>query len=112
MAKLGCCEGSGSVNDAVCSSISIVSEEDPISIWTNETSFMINGTILVENKGLTGAPTAELLINGSTTSSLDVEPGESKAITLDNLMSIGVQGSTGGTGTSPVKVSYSLNYTF
>ena len=112
MAKLGCCSNSGSVNDAVCTTVAIVDDTALISIWENTTNFMINGTILVENMGLTNAWDAALLINGVVTPVLTVPPGESNSITVNNLTSIDIQGSGTGTVSTGVKVSFSLNYNF
>ena len=115
MAQLGCCSSSGSANDAVCTTVSVVDDETPISIWTNTTNFIMNGTVLVENQGVIDAWTVDIFINGSATPAtpaLTILPGESKSISVNNLMSIEVQGETGGTTATPVKVSFSLNYSF
>ena len=112
LAKLGCCSNSGSVNDAVCTTVAITDATTAIPIWENTTNFMINGTILVENLGLTNAWDAGLLINGVATPILTVPPGESASITVNNLTSIEIQGSGTGTVSTAVKVSFSLNYNF
>lgn len=75
----------------------------------------MNGTVLIENLGLTDAWTVELFVNESTppaTPVLTILPGESRSISVNNLMSIEVQGATGGTAATPVKVSFSINYNF
>lgn len=55
MAQLGGCKGQVAVNDAVCVTISLdAADTGAIDIWTNETSYRINGTILVENNGAEG----------------------------------------------------------
>ena len=73
---------------------------------------MINGTILVENNGLTNAWDAGIIINGVVAPVITAAPGESHSITVNNLTSIEVQGSGTGTVNTPVKVSFSLNYNF
>lgn len=112
MAQLGSCSGSGSVNDAVCTNLTVVDDATAIPVWDNTTNFMVNGTILLENNGLTDSWDAELIVNGDTTPVLTVLAGESSSITVNNLMSIDVLGAGTGTVDTPVKVSFSLNYTF
>lgn len=115
MAKLGCCSSTGSANDAVCTTVTVLDDTTPISIWTNTTNFIMNGTVLIENQGLTDAWTVDLFINGSTdpaTPALTILPGESQSISVNNLLSIEVQGVAGGTTATPVKVSFSINYNF
>lgn len=112
MANLGCCSSSGSVNDAVCTTVAVADDTTLITVWENTTNYMINGTILVENNGITNAWDAGLVINGVTPAALTVAPGESSSITVNNLTSIEVQGSGTGTASTPVKVSFSLNYNF
>lgn len=115
MAQLGCCSSSGSANDSVCTTVSIGDDTTPIPVWQNTTNFIINGTVLVENMGLTDAWEVDLFINGAATPAtpvLTVLPGESKSISVNNLKSIDVQGAGAGTAATPVKVSFSLNYSF
>lgn len=114
MAQLGsCCSDQlGVVNDAVC--INIVLDDTggtPLPIWDDATSFIINGTIMVENNGIIGAsPTAALTVNGTAVGGFVIGPGEARSITMNDLNSIGIVGA--GTGTARVKVSFSLNYKF
>lgn len=116
LAQLGsCCDDSTvSVNDAVCMFIDLedTSGGDPITIWENDVDgFVINGTIMVENKGLVAtAPVASLLVNGVAVTGFDVAPGEARAITMEDIDSISINGA--GVGTSKVKVSFSINYTY
>jgi len=112
LAKLGCCSSSGSVNDAVCTTVAVVNDTTLISIWENNTNFMINGTILIENNGPANAWAAGLIINGDPVPVIIAGPGESHSITVNNLISIEVQGSGPGSVFTPVKVSFSLNYNF
>lgn len=113
MAQLGCCSSSGSVNDAVCATVAVADATTLIPIWENTTNFMINGTVLVENNGVTNAWDAGIIINGVVaTPAITAAPGESHSITVNNLTSIEVQGSGTGTANTPVKVSFSLNYNF
>lgn len=84
LAKLGCCSNSSSVNDAVCTTVAVTDATTPILIWENTTNFMINGTILIENLGITNAWDAGLLINGVVTPVLTVPPGESHSITVNH----------------------------
>jgi hypothetical protein len=112
LAKLGCCSSSGSVNDAVCTTVGVEDATTLIPVWENTTNFMINGTILVENNGLTNAWDAGIIINGAVAPAITAAPGESHSITVNNLTSIEVQGSGTGSVFTPVKVSFSLNYNF
>lgn len=114
MAQLGsCCSDQlGVVNDAVC--FNIVLDDtggDPVPIWDDATTFIINGTIMVENNGIIGAsPTAALTVNGVAVAGFVVAPGEARSITMSDINSIGIVGA--GIGTARVKVSFSLNYKF
>ena len=114
MAQLGsCCSDQlGAVNDAVC--VNIVLEDtggEALSIWDDATTFVINGTIMVENDGIIGAsPTAALSVNGVPVGGFVVGPGEARSITINGINSIGIVGA--GIGTARVKVSFSLNYKF
>ncbi|ELK48221.1 DUF3992 domain-containing protein [Halobacillus sp. ACCC02827] len=115
MALLGGCSDMSvsSVNDAVCFTITLedTTAGTPVEVWEDSTGFAINGTIMIENNGITEtSPTASLLVNDTEVTGFTVAPGESRAITLDNLNSIGISGA--GTGSSAVKVSFSLNYKF
>lgn len=115
MAQLGQCSNDQlvGVNDAVCFTIDLgdtAGVAEPI--WDDATDFVINGTIMVENNGIVGiAPTAALDINGTPVGGFVVAPGEARAITQDNIGSIGLIGA-GGTGTASVKVSFSINYKY
>lgn len=114
MAQLGSCSSDqlGAVNDAVC--FNLVLEDtggDPLTIWDDATSFIINGTIMLENNGIIGAsPTAALTVNGAPVGGFVIGPGEARSITMNDIGSIGIIGA--GTGTARVKVSFSLNYKF
>ena len=114
MAQLGsCCSDQlGVVNDAVCFTI-LLDDTGGVAlpIWDDATSFIINGTIMVENDGIIGAsPTASLVVNGVAVGGFVVGPGEARSITMNDINSIGIIGA--GTGTARVKVSFSLNYKF
>lgn len=115
MAQLGKCKtGNGvltqncCVNDGVCCTV-IVQQGDTREIWINTTNFTINGTVLVENKGLEGAPPVNVQVNGTDPG--QILPGECLAVTYEDMDSIilitGV-----GTGTAEIVVSWSLNYCF
>ena len=114
MAQLGSCcsDDLGVVNDSVCFNIALVDTDgDPLAIWNDATSYIINGTIMVENNGIIGAsPTAELTVNGAPVGGFVIGPGEARSITMDNINSIGIVGA--GIRNSKVKVSFSLNYKF
>lgn len=113
MAQLGNCGGNSlvAVNDAVCVTVQL-SDGDTLTIWDDATSYVINGTIMVENNGIPSvAPTASLSVNGTAVGGFTVAPGEARAITMDDINSIEVEG-TGDTGPANVKVSFSLNYKF
>lgn len=112
MAKLGSCGCSPivGVNDAVCVTVDLADTDD-IEIWTDDTSYIINGTILVENNAVAAGPTAGLTINGTPVATFTVAPGEARAITMNNLNSINLTGA-GGTESGSVKVSFTLNYKF
>ncbi len=113
MANLGCSGGSSSVNDAVCTTITVTDATTAIPIWENTTNFLINGTILVENNGVLNAWDAALVINGADVAdAIVVAPGESNSITMNNLTSIEVVGAGTGTAATPIKISFSLNYNF
>lgn len=110
MAQLGKCN-SGQlccVNDAVCCTFDVV-EGNAQLIWQDTTSFVINGTILLENIGAPGTATVTVIVDGLTV--LTVAPGECKSVTVQDMNTISVAAS-GGTGTASVKVSFSLNYKF
>lgn len=112
LAQLGRCEAQVAVNDAVCITVPLDAEDTAaIVLWTNETNYRINGTILVENNGAEGGPVAALTITGGTTPALTVEPGTSETITVDDITGLSLA-ATGGTGTANVKVSFSLNYKY
>lgn len=86
MAQLGTCEGQVAVNDAVCVTVSLdAADTGPIDLWTNETSYRINGTILVENNGAEGGPTATITVAGGTDPLLTVETGTAEMATVDIL---------------------------
>lgn len=114
MAQLGLCNNDSlcCINDAVCCTVSLEdTATTPISVWENASTFIINGTIVIENNGLVvGSPTAELYVNGAAVSGFVVDPGECRSITLEGVNSIGIVGS--GTGSSNVKISFSINYKF
>jgi hypothetical protein len=119
LAQLGnCCEQTCCVNDSVCCNVQLTATDvtpPPIDvIWTDATSFIINGTVVIENKGPAGGPSAELLVNGGTLSPpLIVAPGECMSRTFQDLNSIALAPSGGTLGTtSDVKISFSLNYKF
>ncbi|QSX24526.1 DUF3992 domain-containing protein [Priestia megaterium] len=114
MAQLGsCCNDQlGVVNDAVCFTIDLDDTGGtPLPIWDDATTFVINGTIMVENNGTPGVgPTAALTVNGTAIGGFVVAPGEARSITMNDINSIAIVGA--GTGTAIVKVSFSLNYKF
>ncbi|MBY0214918.1 MULTISPECIES: DUF3992 domain-containing protein [Priestia] len=118
MAQLGsCCSDSlGVVNDAVCFTVDLADTGGTeIVLWNDSTTFIINGTVMVENNGVTGVgPTASLTVNGVAVAGFVVEPGSARAITVNDINTIGIIG-TGGAplgSTSNVKISFSLNYKF
>ncbi|WP_026691041.1 DUF3992 domain-containing protein [Alteribacter aurantiacus] len=115
MAQLGSCgrqQQDCCVNDAVCFNIEIETGGEEQLVWTNNGAFTINGTIVIENDGIEEGPSASLVVNGVATGVV-VAPGESEAVTLDNLNSISVAPEGGGEGlTSDVKVAFSINYRF
>ncbi|WP_102693317.1 S-Ena type endospore appendage [Rummeliibacillus pycnus] len=113
MAKLGNCHMEPCcVNDAVCSTVHVVNQS-LVTVWTNESPFNINGTIVVENPlqdGNATQQTVRLIITGSSGTDVNIAPGQTVALTVRGLHIIQVQGLT--TGTTDVKVSFSLNYKF
>lgn len=113
MAKLGNCHSDPCcVNDAVCSTVRIVNQS-LVRVWTNESPFNINGTIVVENPlqdGNTTQQTVRLIITGSSGTNVNVAPGQTVALTVSGLRLIEIQGQ--GNGTTDVKVSFSINYKF
>ncbi|MGE8080911.1 DUF3992 domain-containing protein [Peribacillus loiseleuriae] len=118
MAQIGnCCNDPlVGVNDALCFTIDIADTTGtPLVLWNDATTFVINGTIMVENNGTIGvSPTAALTVNGTPIAGFIVGPGEAKSVTLNDINSIGIIGA-GGTpagSTASVKVSFSLNYKF
>ncbi|MEW4320419.1 DUF3992 domain-containing protein [Bacillus thuringiensis] len=116
MAQLGnCCEQQCCVNDAVCCDV-LLAQGSTVTqtVWTNNTTAVINGTIMVENNGSATSPSANLVINGTPlTPPSPILPGECRAITVDNLSSVGLSATGGTVGTTAtVKVSFSLNYKF
>ncbi|CDQ20264.1 DUF3992 domain-containing protein [Halobacillus karajensis] len=114
MAQLGSCISNSycCVNDAVCCTISLEDTgEIPVTVWEDVTDFVINGTIMIENNGITDtSPTAALYVNGEAIGDFVLAPGECRSITLNDINSIGIVGA--GTGSSNVKVSFSINYKF
>jgi len=81
------------------------------TIWQDDTPFVINGTIVVDNKGKVGAsPKAALLVNGTAINGFVVAPGECRSITVNDLHSISII--VTGTGTAKINISFSLNYKF
>ncbi|MCU9595528.1 DUF3992 domain-containing protein [Caldibacillus thermolactis] len=83
-----------------------------ITIWEDTTSYIINGTRMVENTGIAGvAPTASLTVNETPVAGFVVAPGEARSITMDDINSIALTG-TGGTASANIKISFSLNYKF
>ncbi len=118
MAQIGnCCNDQlVGVNDALCFTIVLDDTNGTaIDLWNDATTFVINGTIMVENNGTIGvAPTASLTVNGTPVGGFIVGPGEARSITMNDINSIGIVGA-GGTpvgSTANVKVSFSLNYKF
>ncbi|MFJ5623043.1 DUF3992 domain-containing protein [Peribacillus loiseleuriae] len=114
MAQIGncCSEQLVGVNDALCFTVDLAdTATDTIDLWNNNTTFVINGTIMVENNGINGVTTtATLMVNGTAVTGFTVGPGEAMSVTMNNINSIGLVGA--GTGTASVKVSFSLNYKF
>lgn len=110
MPGLGKCGGSTTccVNETVCCEYAL-SADKVQSVWTNETNFLINGTIVVENNGDIGTPAVILQVDGTTV--ITVEPDECKSVTVSNMNSIEIAG-LGGIGTTTIRVSFSLNYRF
>lgn len=123
MAKLGSCQDEDfcCVNDEVCLTLEVPTSEDTapeviIPVWTNTSNLLVNGTILVENKGTATdfeGITVELIINGddNDTGEFFVAPGESKAFTVNDLGSIAIEGET-GQGLTVVDVAFTINYKF
>ncbi|MCP3027156.1 DUF3992 domain-containing protein [Halobacillus sp. A5] len=114
MAQLGFCSSNSlnAVNDSVCCTINLEDTgETPVTIWEDATDFVINGTIMMENNGTTDtSPTVELYVDDTAVAGFVLAPGECRSITLNDINSIGVVGE--GTGSSSVKISFSLNYKF
>ena len=118
MAKLGnCCEETCCVNDAVCCDV-VLTQGSTVTqpIWTDNTNYVINGTVVVENNGPTNGPSADIIINGTTvTPPSPIAPGQCRSFTVNDLNSVALL-ATAGSGTagttSSVKVSFSLNYKF
>ncbi|KGR76276.1 DUF3992 domain-containing protein [Ureibacillus sinduriensis] len=114
MAQLGGCNGEQlvGVNDAICFTVLLDDTgATPLPIWSDATTYIINGTIMVENNGVVGAsPTAALTVNGTAVDGFVVAPGEARSITMNDINSIALTGT--GAGTANVKVSFSLNYKF
>ena len=54
--------------------------------------------------------TAALTVNGTAVGGFVVAPGECRSITMNDINSIAIVGA--GTGTSSVKISFSINYKF
>nr|WP_275080541.1 S-Ena type endospore appendage [Priestia filamentosa] len=91
---------------------SVTTVGTPIPVWTDTSTFAINGTIVVENNGTIGvSATASLEVKGTAVTDFTGGPGEAQSITLNNIESIAIAGA-GGTGTASVKVAFSLNYKF
>lgn len=117
MAQLGGC-GTGSsitnqnccVNDGLCCTVTVQSDDPQTAIWTNSTNFTINGTVLVENNGQEGSPSVNVFVDGTTPG--PIAPGECRALTVEDLNSIQIAPVAGGTGSTEVVVSWSLNYCF
>ncbi len=100
LAQIGncCTEQLCCVNDAVCCTIILDDTGGTaLPIWDDATTFVINGTIMVEN-------------NGTAVGGFVVAPGECRSITMNDINSIAIVGA--GTGTSSVKISFSINYKF
>ena len=113
MAQLGnCCNESDTVHDAVCSRILLPNTNGTLlPVWENDTGFVINGTIVVKNEGSSTAPTAQIFVNGMSIPGLNVPPGQTRSVTLDNLKLIQIDG-IGGALTSEIQIDFSLNYQF
>lgn len=112
----GCTDQLVGVNDSLCFTIDLGDTAGAtLAIWEDTTTYVINGTILVENNGIEDVgPTAALAVNGTAVADFTVAPGEARSITVNNLNSLGIIG-TGGTPvgtTGSVKVSFSLNYKY
>lgn len=114
MAQIGRCEGQVAVNDAVCVTVTLdETATDGIDLWENETNYRINGTILVENNGATGAPTATLVGTDEAAPLLEVDPGSAQTVTVDDITTLSLAPVPDGTtGSSSVKISFSLNYKY
>lgn len=99
------------VNDAVCCTIDVSTNTNLTTIYTDSSSFVINGTIIVENEPVSGTLTIVVFVN-DTTGPVDivVGPEECKAKTFSDINSITI--GVAGIGTAKVKISYSLNYKF
>lgn len=114
MAQIGNCNNTVSpavVNDAVCTTISLSDTGGtPTIIYENSSTFLVNGTILIENNGVGASPTAALLIDGVQIPGFVVAPGSSRAYTAPTINTISLIGA--GAGTTSIKIAFSLNYRF
>jgi hypothetical protein len=114
LAQIGNCrtEQLCCVNDAVCCTIILDDTGGTaLPIWDDATTFVINGTIMVENNGTVGVDNNfALTVNGTAVGGFVVAPGECRSITMNDINSIAIVGA--GTGTSSVKISFSINYKF
>ncbi|USK86718.1 DUF3992 domain-containing protein [Peribacillus asahii] len=100
------------ISDSVSCSIELGDTNGAATtIWQDDTPFVINGTIVVENTGTMGvSPKAALHVNGAAIRGFVVAPGECRSVTVNDLRSISIVAS--GTGTAKIKISFSLNYKF
>ncbi|MFC0522046.1 S-Ena type endospore appendage [Pontibacillus salicampi] len=104
----GCRNGSCCASDAMCCT-AVVEDQETTFIWRDDTNFIINGTVRVENFGIEGAPSVNVFVNGGL--KLTVAPEACQGITLNDMNLIELVG-VGGTGSSTVEVSLSINYSY
>lgn len=122
MSKLGNCsmsmdDDSCCVDDQVCLTVELgdLVEDEPFVFWENLTDFRVNGTIVVKNNELDDdeGTTVELQINGVDNEAIIIEPGDTKSVTADNLMSLALEAeSASGNPENTADVSFSLHYKF
>jgi hypothetical protein len=92
--------------DFVCCTVCISNGVQ--TIWTNDTSFTVDGTITVENNAIFPFQSTALVINEHV--SPPILPGQSNTFTVSNIHSIAIGVFSPEPARSNVKVLFSLNY--